>query len=935
MEQARWNQIEDLLQAALDRDPAERTAFLTHHCGGDDVLQRELEALLANEAHEAFLETPALAAMSLEGQRVSHYRIDRRIGTGGMGDVYEAHDESLQRTVAVKVLPPELGADAEGVRRLEQEAFAASRLNHPNIITIFEVVGTGQTHCIVTERVEGETLRELQSRGPLPLDKALDVAAQVAAALKAAHTAWIIHRDIKPENIMLRADGLVKVVDFGIAVSRENAANAGAVIGTASYMSPEQRRGEPLDGRTDLYSLGLVLREMAGADAPRELQRIIRRALQPDRELRYSSAAELLDDLHRLQRRRENRGARRVVGISILAAVVALTVTAIAATLSVHETWEERVLRDGHSAAARQAVFSPDGRLLVSCGEDEKVMVWDFARRQRLATLDHPARKLAYSPDGRWLASAGIDGTIAIWSAQRWEKARVLKYGSGEITVLAFSPDSAWLTGSTFTRGALWRTDRWELSREWGALGSSHGNVVFSRDLRQLLSSALSVFDVNGGQLSEDPLHGANWIALSPDGSTLGAIDPVGGVRFYRMPDPRDLTRRELLSHQRSHQDHGRAVAFSPDGRLLASAAEDILLWDVATQRKIARFEHAAIVWNVVFSPDGRWLVSTHADGAVLIWDVAERRRVANFNEHSGSVRAVAFAPDGKSVASAGEDRTVTLWDVALGRKRAVLTDHTTRVTALSFSRDGRELVSGDQDGVVRLWDLAARRARLTFRVPDLVAAYAVTMSPDGRMIATSQGLASVADGRYVMPFHPHQNWTYGTVYGEAYLPGDRVAVVTDYGWVLVVDAARRRIAERHHLAGTHQISVSVSPDGKWLVTGEDEGAVRLWSVSPFRQVAVLGRHKARVKSVAFSPDGATVASAGDDKMIALWDVKRRTLRARVGTHASTVYAVAFSPDGSRIVSGEHDRTVRVYTRQRTLWGQSFTFHFLHTAWRK
>ncbi|MFL6276418.1 MAG: protein kinase domain-containing protein [Blastocatellia bacterium] len=277
---------------------------------------------------------------------LSQYRILRKLGAGGMGEVYLAEDTRLDRRVALKLLPEAFTQDEERLRRFAQEAKAASALNHPNILTIHDIGEDGQIHFIATEHVEGETLRDHLRRAPLTITEALDIAAQIAGALAAAHQAGIIHRDIKPENVMLRPDGIVKVLDFGLAkltepwaLSTDTAAptiakvntDPGKILGTVNYMSPEQARGKPVDARSDLFSLGVVIYEMVAGrppfegetasdliaailkteplplvthspDAPPELERIVTKALSKDKEERYQTAKDLLIDLKRLRR---------------------------------------------------------------------------------------------------------------------------------------------------------------------------------------------------------------------------------------------------------------------------------------------------------------------------------------------------------------------------------------------------------------------------------------------------------------------------------------------------------------------------------------------------------------------------------------------------------------------------------------------------------
>ena len=281
---------------------------------------------------------------------LSHYRIERQLGAGGMGVVYLAHDMRLRRPVALKVLPARYTADRERLQRFEQEASAASALNHPNILTVYEVGVEHDTHFIATEYIDGVTLRHMLREAKMRLGEALDVAYQTAAALAAAHAAGVVHRDIKPENIMLRHDDVVKVLDFGVAklAEADNSSieamptracfntEPGMVIGTACYMSPEQARGSHTDARTDVWSLGVVLYEMfagqlpfAGetmshvtvsildqeppplgrvAEVPAELQRIVRKCLTKAREERYQTARDLMLDLKNLRRALDVQG---------------------------------------------------------------------------------------------------------------------------------------------------------------------------------------------------------------------------------------------------------------------------------------------------------------------------------------------------------------------------------------------------------------------------------------------------------------------------------------------------------------------------------------------------------------------------------------------------------------------------------------------------
>ena len=353
MNPERWQKVKGLFDAVVGLALEDREKILAKSCGADVELRRDVEKLLASsDEAESFMESPAakeVVSQIIEPKNLAagvifgHYEIVKQIGAGGMGEVYLAKDTKLDRKVAVKILNEKFAAHESNLQRFVQEAKAASALNHPNILVIHEIGKSENSNYIVSEYIEGETLRDNFKQSPQKLSEILDVSIQIANALCTAHEAHIVHRDIKPENIMIRPDGFVKILDFGLAklveqkaagfeasTVKQNQTAKGVIMGTVNYMSPEQAKGEKVDARTDIFSFGVVLYEMiagrtpfAGdsmsetfanlinsepkpltrfaSNVPEELNRIVVKTLRKKRDERYQTIKDLLTDLKSLR----------------------------------------------------------------------------------------------------------------------------------------------------------------------------------------------------------------------------------------------------------------------------------------------------------------------------------------------------------------------------------------------------------------------------------------------------------------------------------------------------------------------------------------------------------------------------------------------------------------------------------------------------------
>ena len=750
MKPERWQRVETLFQAALARAPESRQPFLTEACPADPALRQEVEMLLISfDAAGSFLEEPAAAGFGfggnlapapslVTGQQLAHYEIISLIGTGGMGEVYLARDTKLDRYIALKLLPAQFASDSGRVARFEREARAASGLNHPNIITIHEIGQEDDKHFIATEHIAGETLRQRLNRGCLSQDEAIAITRQVTSALAAAHQAGIIHRDIKPENVMIWPDGLVKVLDFGLAKPMHDepepptdAAPRDAtlqtdpdfLIGTLNYLSPEQVRREKLDSRSDLFSLGVVLYEMlagarpfAGATASEvcaaildidppplatsPLSHIVSRALEKERDRRYQTAADLQSDLlagSLTQKEPASRNRKHQ----------ALAIVALALVLTVFGVW--------------------------------------FWQRRSVAKNSRPifnataAQKLTDLPGQELFPSLAPDGQSVIFASRHQGNWDIYRQAVGE------------RAASNLTEGSA--------SVEFQPAYSPDGKQIAFRSSRN--GGGIFVMNSDGSNVTQLTDFGFNP-AWSPDGRELVLADDISWDYEDRNPYPSAsrLWAVNLATHeQRVITEHDAVQpSWSPHGQRIAFWGErkgghrDI--WTVASRggEPTPVTDDAFIDWNPVWSLEGEYLYFlSNRGGEMNLWRVVideTTGRLSGAPEPatlpSNNCQHVNFARDGSTLVYGQATRSENLWRIAFDPARGQVSGAATSLTRglkryamLSLAPDEKSfayLARGEPQQDLFIADmLGAPLRRLT---DDAAQDIVPRWSPDGSWIA-------------------------------------------------------------------------------------------------------------------------------------------------------------------------------------------------------
>jgi WD40 repeat protein len=898
--------------------------------------------------------------------RLGHYEVSEVIGRGGMGVVLKAFDQKLQRVVAIKVLAPQLATSATARRRFVREAQAAAAVRNEHVIDIHAVEETGERPYLVMEYVCGVSLQQrLDQTGPLEVKETLRIGMQTAAGLAAAHAQGLVHRDIKPANILLE-NGVerVKLTDFGLARAVDDASltQSGVVAGTPQYMAPEQARGEAVDHRADLFSLGSVLYAMCTGrapfrasgmmavlkrvceDTPRPIQEInpeipdwlaaiIARLHAKDPGERLQSAAEVAGllsahlaplqqpavvQIHRVPRSPSRRGGRwRVVAAALVLLLGGLTLTEATGVTKIAAT----VIR----------VLTPDGTLVVEV-EDPNVKVTIEGDGGLVITGAGP-QEVRLRP-GSYRVQAAKDGKPI--------QNEVVTITRGGKQVVRVSLEAAGPARSAFQfksppPGPLDRLNPasvpakgrfpWQPKELVAVLGEHRGQqfgpitcVTFSPDGKRAASCgydrAIYVWDA-------DTLHlrivlvghtQANWgVAFSPDGRRLlsGGADQT--VRLWDLGTGQELRRFE------GHAGTVGSVAYSPDGRHALSGAEDrsMRLWDVETGKEVRRFEgHAAGVNSVSFTPDGQRALSGSSDRAMCLWELKTGKEVRKFEGHAGNFRIVTSLPDGRRALSGSHDKTLRLWDLDSGQEVRCYKGHTDQVFCVSNSPDGRRALSCGHDRTIRLWDVETGQELRHMQCRSSVGA--VAFSPDGR-----RALSGSDSGNLRL-------WDLER--GVEHDPFERI------------DTRKGRECVSR---------VVFSPDGRRLLTCTGEESARLWDVvsgkelrsfrmppdiwdvafsSDGRQVFACGgsgvgifvaetgaevrhiRPLGGTRRMALSSDDRWLVTAGTDGKVHMWDVASgRELHALMGHERGEVLGVAISPERRRLLSGGQDHAVRLW----------------------
>lgn len=825
----RWHTISELLEQALELSPERRSRFLDLACSSDPSLRSEVQSFLS--AHEdsslGVLDRPPLRSTQLNpGTQLGDYEIVSLLGEGGMGVVYKARDLRLGRTVAMKVLRAHLSFDPKRLRQFEQEARAAAAINHPNILAVYQMGVFNGAPYLVSEYLEGETLRDELRRGPVAQSRSLELSEQIVDGLSAAHQSGIIHRDLKPENLFISADGRVKILDFGLAKLLErdgqpkSETNAGGVAGTLAYLSPEQIRGEKLDPRTDLYSLGVTLYEMAtgrrpfegetsglvidailnrqpqdpadtNAEIHPELCRVLSKALEKDRELRYQSAAEVRADIRRVRRGIESgrpfpreaalhrfwTGARKRSYLKRAAIPSAALASGIAVWLAypfLHSVTSSanRVMNlhtqidPPHGFSFRMSgdnagppVIAPNGEFLAftATGRDGRYKLWvralDSIEARPLPDTEGASFPF-WSPDSGSLGFFA-DGKLKVVSLVRGSPSVVCDaadgrggaWGNGEI-VFTPSPTAPLFRvkasggmpeAVTKIEGTSYTTHRWPVF-----LPDKEHFLYFAANHEPSKSAGNTVFVASLEGNENRPLFHSDTNAIFANGYLLSVVG--NNLMAYRFDEntrgiasePALLARAAVNDTVTWHAD----VSYSDGGVLVYGGSGDAskqLVWLDSTNyaQTGTAVDGLSQLFYLNLSPEGdRVVLQKDREGHDLsVYDLRDRvTRIALPKSLSNDFPM--WSPEGKSIAYGSfRDGSFAIYSTASdgsGEERKLLSD-SERIMPVDWQGENLIYLRGALGNEFECWvySLRTRRKRMILESVD-----DARLSPDGRWLA-------------------------------------------------------------------------------------------------------------------------------------------------------------------------------------------------------
>ena len=946
MSAERWQRVKEIFEGALERQGAEREEFLERCCDGDTDVREEVESLLRSyEVAGSFMESPAVAHAADDltkdqkltpGQRVKHYQIVNLIGEGGMGEVYLATDTILGRRVALKVLPAFVSKDPERLRRFTQEARAASRLSHPNVCVVHEIGETDDNRpFIAMEYVQGVTLRERMRNQAMKLGDVLDVAIQVADGLTAAHDAGIVHRDIKPENIIIRPEGYVKILDFGLAKLTERHKSAttttmptllfhstpGIVIGTAAYMSPEQARGVDIDERTDIWGLGVVLYEMASGrapftgetptdvvvaivereqppisqhveGAPPELERIVRKALRKDRNERYQIVKEMAIDLRSLRRELEvNSMLERSIAPSGLEKAAEtdelkqLVTDFLELNNPANRPWMPWVIGILVVAAAIFGSFYPR----IRPSEPRLRVPFERVEVTKLTTNGN-ALMAAISPDGKYVTYVtGESGKESLWLRQVDinSNAQLVAPREGRYLGVAFSPDNNYVyfgyaEGARNDAGQIYRLPILGIGAAAMKIELQAGLPNLSHDRKRL---AFIRFDLRG---QTDSL-----IIANADG---GGEQVIGTRKWPQRFGWDPLARPEWSADDRMLMLPIVSSDPSYAGDTSANYSVTLLEKDLSTgaERTVPlapqKFDE---IGRVTVHPDGSGVImlgKAHGASFVQIWqlfrDGSQRTVTADLSDY----RELSVRADGSALVTMQTQTLSRLWLLRKNEsKPTAITSGTSRYYDLSVAPDDKVLYASDASGIADIFEISSNGGDERPLTSAGGRNYAPVVSPDNRYVVFHSNRTGV-----------FQIWR---INRDGSSSKQLTSGVTESTWP------------------------AFSPDGKWILFQHavPENPYTLWRVP-----VEGGQPETVTEGIAIrptvSPDGKFIAFwHNDGQQNSRWRLKVINFEGgatfNIFDVAATVQVqwdtpVRWSPDGKYLVYVDHSGGID------NLWGQ-------------